>query len=52
MIFAALAGSAFGAAPINVPLKPANWTTKGDVKFQKIEGFPNGLMENKGGVRR
>ena len=52
MIFAALSGHASGAVPINVPLTAANWTTKGDVKFQKIEGFPNGLMENKGGVRR
>jgi len=50
MTFAALCGHACATVPINVPLTAANWTTKGDVKFQKIEGFPNGLMEDKGGA--
>jgi hypothetical protein len=50
MIFVAISGHASAAVPINVPLTSTNWTTKGDVKFQKIEGFPNGLMENKGGA--
>lgn len=50
MISATLSGHAFGAVPIDVPLTAASWTTKGDVKFQKIEGFPKGLMENKGGA--
>src|SRR5450759_4307040 len=50
MTFAALCAHASGTAPLDVPLTAANWTTKGDVKFQKIEGFPNGLMENKGGA--
>jgi len=49
-VLAAICEQAYGATPINVPLTSAKWTTKGDVKFQKIEGFPNGLMENKGGA--
>ena len=48
--FAALCRHACATAPLDVPLTAANWTTKGDVRFQKIEGFPNGLMENKGGA--
>ena len=50
MTFAMLFAHASATVSINVPLTAANWTTKGDVKFQKIEGFPHGLMENKGGA--
>ena len=46
--FTAVCGNAAATAPLDVPLTAANWMTKGDVKFQKIEGFPLGLMESKG----
>lgn len=45
---AALCGPAIAAAPLDVPFTADRWTVKGDVKFQKIEGFPHGLMESKG----
>jgi len=50
LMYATLSASAAAARPVNVPLVASSWTTTGNVKFEKIEGFPDGLMENKGGA--
>lgn len=44
----ALVQGALASESIRVPFSADRWSTQGDIKFQKLEGFPNGLMESKG----